>query len=1015
LKFKTTRERLLASSMICGMSFLGLSAAPASAAPAAAPSGEVSEVVVTGSRIVRQDYVAVSPIVTVGQADVARTGAISVDKLLNQLPQFMPAATDTSNNPSNGGQSNLQLRGLGTARTLVLVDGRRVTPSNASGVIDTNTIPLAMIQSVETITGGASATYGSDALAGVVNFKLNHHFQGVQIDGQYGMTTRRDGETEQVNVTIGGNFGDDKGNAVMSFGYGQRGAIFNAARDFSRFGGASGTLPQGSFGSLASVPQSAIDAVFAKYGVAPGTVKPSSSPVGFNADGTLFYRGNNYKGPTTTDYSTITTPAGSVTIGNYNTAVLNQLQLPQTRYNVYGRTEYEVFADTKVWGSFNYTNYTSDTILVPSPASGSPAGTATALGATGFLVPVTNPFISTDLASLLAARPGAAATAPFLLGKRFSEVGPRHSGNEYNVYQIQLGANGKVPFKDWTWDLFTSYGRMDLLETQTGNVSHQAVRQLLEAADGGASLCPGGYNPFGNQSPSAGCLTYISRTTKNSTTYLQNQAELNLQGGLLDLPAGELRAAVGADYRRDHFSFLPDSVLSVNDIANLGTPLQNKAPGVVGFNPGFPLNASTDVYELYGELLVPILKDLPFVYSLNANLGARFSSYNTVGSVLTYKADVEYKPVEQVLLRGGYQRAIRAPNLGELYAPKSLGFPSIGPAVTAAGAPAGLGSGDPCDVRNVYRTGANAAQVRALCLTQGVPTSIIDSYNYNNTQITGTSGGNPTLKEETADTFSVGAVWSPHFEQPLFHRLSASIDYYNIDIKDAVGTVIAATALSKCFNADGSNPTYSNANFFCSLAQRDPNTGNYVASTQTNANLGEYKTAGIDFQADWNFGLGAVGLDDSYGSLGLNVIGTYLTEFKVQLLPGDPFKSLRGTIGDTTISTTGVAYAKWKFFTTLSYDLGPFNAALRWRYVDKMQDKSCIGSATCTAISPSAVNYFDLTGGWKINDNYEVSAGVNNLTDKQPPFFTSFTQANTDPSTYDVLGRRYFVGIKARF
>ena len=1007
------RERLLASSILVGAALAAATTATPAAAQTAGGGAEVEAITVTGSRIVRNDYQADSPLVTVSSEALEKTGSISVEKLLNQLPQFMPSVTDTSNNPSNNGQANLQLRGLGTVRTLVLVDGHRVTPSNASGVIDVNTIPTALIENIETITGGASAVYGSDALAGVVNFRLKHHFQGVEVFAQYGITDADDGENETVNVTMGSDFAEGKGNAVLSLGYGNRGVIFNSARDFSKFGGASGTIPQGTW-SVTGVPQSAVAALFqSRYGVNLGTTQPDK--VGFNTDGTLFFNGNNYKGPTTPDYQTIIAGKGSVPTGAYNTAILNELQLPQNRYNVFSRVEYDFTDDLRVFGQFNFTNYTADTELAPSPASGSPTGTATGLGATGFLVPLTNPFIPADLRTLLAART-TGATNPFLLNKRLTEIGGRHEHDEYNVYQIQLGASGKVPFKDWTWDLFTAYGKMNLLVTQTGNASHQAVRTLLEAADGGASQCTGGYNPFGLQPVSQSCINFISRTTKNATSYIQNQAELNFQGGAFDLPAGEVRLAIGADYRRDNFAFTPDSVLSTPDIANLGTPLQNKAPGVIGFNAQNPLRGSTDVYEIYGEALIPILKDLPFIESLNVNLGGRFSDYNTIGAINTWKGTAEWKPVSSLLVRGGYQKAIRAPNIGELYAPQGQNFPAIGPAVTNAGGPAGLNSGDPCDTRNVYRTGANGAQVRALCLTQGVPTSIIDTYIYNNNQIQGTTGGNPNLIQETADSWSVGVVWQPKFEMELFSRISASVDYYSIDIKDAVGNVTAATAVAKCFNSDGiANPTYSNTNFFCSLLQRDPITGNYVNSQQTNANLAELKTAGVDFQVDWAFGLGAIGMNDDWGSLSLNVIGTYLTDMKVQLLPGDPFRDLLGSIGDQSITNVGNAFGEWKLFTTLSYNVGPFGAQVRWRYLDSMIDQSCIGKSTCTATSPGSVSYYDLTGDWKINDNYELSAGVLNVADKQPPFFTSFIQANTDPSTYDVLGRRYYIGLKARF
>ena len=1010
------RGRLLTSTFIVGAAASAFAATSAFAQTAPAAPGTVEEIVVTGSRIARQDYVATSPIVTVGQKDLERTGAITVEKMLNQLPQFVPSVSDTSNNPSNNGQANIQLRGLGTARTLVLVDGRRVTPSNSSGVIDVNTIPAALIENIETITGGASAVYGSDAIAGVVNFKLKHNFNGLQIDSQWGQTDHTDGQTSSVSITAGSAFAEDRGHAVLSLGYANRDAIFNGARAFSSYGGASATIPQGTFPAQGKPSQAAIDAVFAKYGVAPGTVPAGWDKFGFNSDGTLFFNGVNYKGPTTPDFSTIVAGKGSVTTGNYNTAILNELVLPQTRYNAFGRVDYNVTDKIKTYGQFSFTNYTSDTELAPSPASGSPTGTATGLGATGFLVPVTNPFIPADLKALLAARTTGSPTDPFLLNKRLSELGGRHEHDEYNIYQMQIGASGETGLKDWTWDAFAAYGVMDLLVTQTGNASHQALRTLLEAADGGASLCAGGYNPFGLQPLSAACRAYVSRTTKNSTNYTQRQVELNFQGGLFNLPAGEVRAAVGADYRSDRFSFVPDAVLSTPDISNLGTPLQNKAPGVIGFNAQNPLTGKTDVYELYGELLIPVLKDLPFINSLNINLGGRFSDYNTVGAISTWKADVEWKPIPSILVRGGYQTAIRAPNIGELYAPLGQNFPNIGLAYNqTTGKANGLGSGDPCDVRNVYRTGANGASVRALCLAQGVPAGIVDTYTYSNQQIQGTTGGNPNLTEESADSYSIGVVWQPHFDHPLLSKLSASIDYYNIDIQNAVGTVSASTAVSKCYNADGANPTYSPTNFYCSLLQRDATTGNFVNSIQTNANLAEVKTAGVDFQVDWGFGLGAVGLNDNYGAVKLNVVGTYLTQFEVQLLPGDPFRDLKGTIGDQAITNVGNALPEWKFLTSLTYDVGPVDLNARWRYIGKMTDQTCTGKSTCTATSPAAVSYYDLTGSWRINQTFTVTGGVNNITDKQPPFFSSFVQANTDPSTYDVLGRRYFIGLKATF
>lgn len=918
----------------------------------------VEEVVVTGSRIARRDYVSNSPIVTMGQDAIEKTGSVTVDTLLNQMPQFVPAVSSTSNNPSNGGQANIDLRGLGTQRTMVLIDGHRVVPSNSDGTVDVNIIPSALIQNIEVISGGASATYGSDALSGVVNFKLNKNFTGLQMDAQYGVTEQGDGKESSLSLTAGGKYAEDKGHAVFSVSYSQRGEVYNAARDFAKISGASSTTPYGRYDATGTnLPtQAAIDAVFAKYGYTAGTVSRSAN-LGFNNDGTLFYNGVNYTGSDAIDYSTI--PVN----GTYNTGALNLLQLPLTRYSAYAATEYEINEHAEVYGSFNFTHYDSRTILAPSPAASS----------TGFSVPVTNPFIPDDLSTILASR--ADPTASFLLRKRFTDVGARISETTFNVFQLAGGVRGATGFKDWTYDAYASFGRSEQNETQSGNVSHSAVQTLLNAADGGASICDGGYDPFGNNALSDSCRSYISRTTKNWTAAEQRMVELNFQGGLFNLPAGEVRGAWGADYKFDSFKYVPDSLLSTGD--------------VVGFNAADAINASTDVYELYGEVLVPVLKDLPFVKSLNLDAGYRMSDYQTIGTVGAYKVDGDWEVVDGFRIRGGYQRAVRAPSIGELYSPQNQDYPSI--------------SEDPCAYNSSYRTGANAANVRTLCLAQGVPSAIVDSYTYANSQVNALTGGNPDLKEETANTYNVGFVWSPRFDNPLFERLSLSVDYYSIDIKDAIGTIDAATVLDKCYNGDA------NSAYYCSLFSRNSSTGEIDTLTLTNLNLARYKTTGVDFQADWAFGLGAVGLDDKYGSLKFNVVGNYLDSFKVQSLAGEEFQELKGTIGNTSISSVAVSHPEWKFAASTSWVLGPVDLGVRWRHIGKMVD------AADSSEKIDAVDYFDLNGSWQINDTYSIRGGVTNLTDKQPPYFTSYVQANTDPSTYDVLGRRFYLAVKAKF
>lgn len=985
LNMNKTRERLLATSVLTGMAMFAVM--PATAFAAEKGSAEVEEVIVTGSRIARQDYRSNTPIVTVGAEALTNSGVVTVETLLNELPQFVPSVTSTSNNPGGSGQAQVELRGLGTNRTLVLMDGRRIPPSNSDGTVDLNTIPPGLVESVEVVTGGESSTYGSDAIAGVVNFRLKKHFNGIEVDTQYGISNRHDGESENVSLLMGSDFDGGAGNAVMALGFSNRGSVLNAARPFSSVSGASSTTPLGSYDTIATnaPTQAAMDAVFAKYGKAAGTVSRTATRLGFNNDGSLFQNGINYKGPTGVDFNTI-----PVT-GNYNTGPLNYMVVPLERYNAFARIEHDLLDTMKAYAQFNYVSYQSGALLAPSPGAGNPAG-----GQTGFLVPYNNPFVPADLQTLLASR--ANPTAPFLFRKRFSEVGGRRSVSDYTVTQMLVGVKGKIA-GDWTWDAYMADGRERRLETQYGNISHAAVRTLLEAADGGKSICAGGYNPFGANPISAACATYISRITKNATTFNQRLAEISATGSVFDLPAGVMKAAVGADYIRNAYNFVPDSVLSTRDTVT--TPIAQDAPGVIGFNAQNPLRGSTDVYEIFGELDVPVLKDLPLIQSASLNLKYRYSDYNTIGGVSTFSANGHWKIVESLAARGGFSKAIRAPSVGELYAPQGQSFPTIGPA-------GGVGSGDPCDVRGAYRKGANAAAVRALCLAQGVPAVIIDTFTYANNQVQSTTGGNPDLMQETAKSVTFGLVYQPQFEAPILERLSASVDYYHIKIEDAVGTINAATSLAYCFNnpqGTASNPTFSASNLFCQLLRRDAGTGEIADAKSTNANLGSYETDGIDFQIDWGFGLGAIGLSDDYGRISTNVSGSYLLNFDVQNIPGGNIDHRAGTIGNTL----GSNYSHWKTMTNVRWSVADFEFGARWRLIGKVDDFFAGGQA-----APN-YSYYDIDGSWKINDMFEVRAGVNNIGDKMPPVYTSQIEANTDPSTYDVLGRRYFVGLKARF
>lgn len=991
MRFSVNRKRLLSTTMIAGAAVMGL------ALPAAAQENDqvsqVSDIVVTGSRIARQDYKSSSPIVTVSAEDFQATGAVTIDSLMNDMPQFTPSVSSTSNNPSNGGQANLDLRSLGSKRTLVLMNGRRLVPSNSDGSVDVNLIPTALIKSVETISGGASAAYGSDAVAGVANFIINDSFEGVQIDAQYGQTDRNDGETESYSLTIGGNFADDKGNAVISINRSTRSMIYNAAREFSAISGASGTTPLGSTTFDANNLPS--DALFKQYFNSQDA--KNTGAIGYNVDGTLFaHQGAlGFKSPGGIEYDGFYAPGSNYV---FNTGALNYLQLPLERWNVYSSARYKVNDNVEFYGNALFNQYVADQELAATPASSN----------TGFRVPSTNPFIGADLRALLDSR--ANPNSSFQLSKRFTDLGGRHASYDYNVYQVTGGIRGQVPQSSWTYDVYASFGRVSANETQTGNVSRSSVQTLLDDPWGGAGngvdeatmLCEGGFNPFGLAPISASCLNYIGRTSRTATTVEQNVVEGTLQGKAFDLPAGEVRVAMGVQYRENSYRFDTDPSLGkenpkVPHLGADGLPDGGMIGGdeIAGFNPSPSVNGSVNSIDLFGEALVPLLSNLPFIQQLDMTLGYRYSDYSSIGGTQAYRADLDWTIIDGLRLRGGYNRAVRAPSVGELYSPLGTNYMAIGQA--NASAP----GGDPCDSNGFYMKGPNYAQVKQLCIAQGIANP--DNFVYVDNQVAGKEGGNPRLSEETADTWSFGVVYQPRFESALLSNMSFAVDYYSIEIEDVISSISAADMLKGCFNGAGENPTYDPNNSYCQMFERNPLNGAIFNATSNLENLGVLKTAGIDAQFDWRFDLVDLGAPD-WGTLNFNAVVSWLAEREDSVVAGGAFTDRKGTISDDF----GNTFPEWKSLASVDWAKGPFSATARWRRVGEM---TIYGSDE----KLDATHYFDLMGSWAINDTVSLRAGVNNVGDQQPRVWDPGVQANTDPSTYDVLGRRYFVGLTARF
>ncbi|HEY0683974.1 MAG TPA: TonB-dependent receptor [Steroidobacter sp.] len=953
--------------LLAGAAGAAMSAAPVSASeePAA-----ISEVIVTGSRITaNRDAIAESPIVTFDADAIGDSGHTTVDHFLNTMPQVVPAISSQSNNPSSNGRAFIDLRGLGENRNLVLIDGRRGMGSTSGGVVDINTIPAALIERVELITGGAAAAYGPDAVAGVVNFIMKKEFDGVALDSSYHITDENDGEEWGASMTFGGKFADDRGRAVFNASYFKRDAIYKDAREFSSQASATtGTFPGGSWSPGTNTPSAA--AVANLFGPNMCNANGGSAGYGFNPDGSLFCTG--VAGDPTRDAVGYTGPDSAIAeafypdLFSYNFEPDNILVLPMERWSLFSRMDLDMGARFQPYAQAMYTNYNALQELAPTPA-------------TGFTVPVTNPFIPAAMRTLLASR--ANPTADFTFNKRFNDLGGRTGYNNHDVWQLLVGTKGEL-VGSWSYDLYASYGRSVQTEIQGGNVRLTRTEQLLDAADGGASLCSGGLNLFGSVPISDACKAFISLEAKNLTVAEQNVIEGVVNGELFDLPAGAALMAFGASYRDLSFDFKPDSGLQPGQVA--------------GFNEQLPITGQLNYTDVFTEILVPVLADLPLVKSLSLSGGYRITDNNIFGDDTTWKVGLDWSLNDWARFRGGVSYAVRSPNIAELYQPQVNNFPTFT-------------NQDPCNTTGAiaaqYRNGPNGAAVQALCAAQsavaGGPT-----YAQPAGQARGLVGGNQNLTPEKADTYSFGFVLS-NFDASWLERTAVSLDYWSIELEDRIQSIEAATTVQRCFNREGSNPTYDPGNAWCQMFVRDQANGGVINLNQLQANQAFANTSGIDLTLDWGFGLGSV------GDLNFRLIATWLEKFEEQtaVTPNDPVYDYGGTIG----STTGTSNPEWKGSLITTYSWSELQVQASARFIDAMGHRNVVsGGSPVSNTSVDSTWYVDLTGRYNLTPNSTVRLGINNLTNQEPRLYTPNVQASTDPSLYDVLGRRYFLGVEVR-
>jgi iron complex outermembrane receptor protein len=1042
----TYRNRLLTTTLFVSASVLGTPAfaqdvqepvvgEPAQAvdetAPAPAPAEDAGrEIVVTGSRIARPNLTSNSPIAVVTGEQVVEQGDITLETYLNTLPQANPAGTTTSNNPGNGGAANIDLRGLGSNRNIVLIDGRRPMVSDALQRVDLNTIPQGLIERIEVITGGAGAAYGADAIAGVVNIITKDDFEGVDMRASYANTTKHfDAREYQVSGLIGANFDDNRGNVSVSAEFSSREALIKAEREFAQQAtSTTGTFPTGRINNVVGnpIPQSAIDALFlGVYGVDAVDV-PTTGLLGFNSDDTLFGIGtfNNPRDVANFHYDPLGLDGAAANQNffpdfySYNFDIVNMLVLPLKRKSVFMRGNYEIDPHAEVFVRGGYTEYQSSTALAPTPVgvnircpgensaiqASSPlieCGLPTPANFTGFVVPVTNPFIGADLQALLNARVGddprlvgAGAAEAFNIGYRFLGTGLREQQFDNRVLQGLVGLRGDIT-ENWRYETYVSWGRTVIDTAATGNVNVQRVQELLEDPDGGVDICAGGFNPFGIQPFSQECVDFVDETGNTSTEFTQRIVQGFVTGKLAELPAGDVSIVLGAEHRKFNFAFDPGALFGP----------------IAGFNTAVPAGGSNTFTDYFGELLIPILKDQPWAEELEINLTARHSKAeftddfaaagdpNTGGSSdWSYGGTVSYAPVDWLRFRASYQRAVRAPNFSELFAGGGS-FPQIF---------------DPCSITSNFRTTGGAAATN-VCANTGLGGLVNSFVATPGGQAFITFTGNTDLSPEKADTFTLGAVlnrWG----------FSGSLDFYRIKLSDVIFFPTVNMVIAACYGFHGINPDLDPNSPYCTSLFRsggniaavfadeeiggDPATGYFQY-----INRGTVKTSGIDFQLGYNLPTDFIA---PASKLNLNLLVNYLITFKQEELPGVTLD-----YADTVSyfgAGLGTSFPRWKGNLNAAWSMDPFTLSTRIRYINGMKNRAAVqfpGEEANFSGTPS-VWYFDFAGEVNIK-NYTLRIGVNNAFDKTPPTYAPNVQSGTEPSLYDVIGRRAYVQARLRF
>lgn len=922
---------------------LGTGAMLAPAAQAQEAAKTIDTVQVTGSRIKRVDAETASPVFQFEREAIDKTGALTIGDFLQEIPAVAGAATNPAvNNGGGTGAATVSLRGLGDERTLILVNGRRIVTR------DVNAIPMSMVQTVEVLKDGASAIYGSDAVGGVVNFILKSNFDGLEARVDYGLSSRHDGQRQGASVTWGAS--GDRGNLIVSANYNKQDEVRASARAYSYY-----ALSLGSTSSTGVVQGGSSRAITGRYFVSG---YPCSS--------------------VTLDPANPGTSTGDFRCWNFgrdafNYQAVGNLQLtPQERSGLFVTANFDITDNVTAYVDAFANKTRSASQIAPLPFDG----------------------LSDGISLSQYNQYNVWGQDVFDIRLRLSRLGNRRYEYVTDVSQFNAGLKGDIGESSWSWDFNVGYGKIKQENDNQGYIDYAALAKGLGPSQGGICYTDGtfttpipGCTPIdfvGNFDPSTAAgqaqlaaLDAISLDVLHKSVETQKSFQANFSGDLFELGAGTVQAAVGVEYRKNFLDFDPFDAAIIDPNAGYTCGISSELCTA-------PTKGELTVKEVYGEVLIPITG------TFNASIGSRWSDYSAFGSSFNSKLGLEWRPSEQLLLRGTYAEVFRAPTITDLYGGQFASSDTFA---------------DPCNGITQAGGGLSTNPACSNVIADG-------SFGQTDTQLNAIKGGNATLKPEEGEVITVGFVYEPSW----FDGFSTTVDFWNAKLDGAINPIGSQNILNICFNSTAANPSP-----LCSLFSRRPN-GEMEIIFDRKANVGKYDTAGVDLGFKYR-------LDTAYGKFRASLDATYLDKFDVDVIYNGVVLQQQENAGTFLSSANGGLgnYSQWRALGNLGWSKDIYDLSWTMRYVDGFTVGSTEPDGTCANLgvpagdprcqfSIGAYTYHNVQAGVSI-DKIKLRIGIDNLFDKQPPLIyqNNSLNGNTDERTFDTVGRYYWTSLTVNF